>query len=89
MIVTLLRKPLNGGGILNVLPCACLNIGKSRVGTETVKTVHTKYIKSEGWAGNRGTGGYTSFVGHYPKNLILGIPLDIPSFKLVQPPVEP
>jgi hypothetical protein len=88
MIVTLLRKPLNGG-ILQSLPCACLNIGDSRVGTEMVKTIHTQYVKSEGWAGNRGTGGYPSFVGHYPKNLITAHPLDIPSFKLVQPPAEP
>lgn len=30
MIVTLLRKPLNGG-ILTVLPCAVLNIDSSRI----------------------------------------------------------
>ncbi len=32
MICTILRKPLNGGGILSGLPCACLNIEASRVG---------------------------------------------------------
>ena len=31
MICTLLRKPLNGGGILQSLPCAVMNIDATRV----------------------------------------------------------
>jgi hypothetical protein len=31
MIVSLLRKPLNGGGILNALPCGGMSIDASRI----------------------------------------------------------
>ncbi len=40
--VTLLRKPLNGGGILSVLPCGSLNIDDSRIASDGGHMVQTK-----------------------------------------------
>ncbi len=53
MICTLFRKPLNGGGILQSLPCATLNIDRTRVPhKETLAKMSGKSIlggTSDGW----------------------------------------
>jgi hypothetical protein len=78
VICTLLRKPLTGGGILNVLPCACLNIEASRVGTETIQ--QRLAVRSDGSCGiggkgvgilQKASGVVTETVGRYPANIVL------------------
>jgi hypothetical protein len=51
MICTLLRKPLNGGGILNALPCGGMNIDATRVpvlsGTRSPRAPSNLLLKSD------------------------------------------
>lgn len=79
MIVTLLRKPLiGGGGILNALPCACLNIDASRVGTsksipaglskDKVKLIYGGYGLD-----SRDNSGWNPNIGRFPANVIVRV----------------
>ncbi len=83
MICTLLRKPLNGGGILSALPCACLNIEASRVGTETIQQRWSVRLDGSCGIGGKSVGilqkesGFvTETVGRYPANIVLSEGLD-------------
>ncbi len=89
MICTLLRKPLNGGGILSALPCGVLGIGLCRVplsGSEKLNAVQrsqTDGIPSN-WRMNRSQRGIEiptyNPQGRFPANVLCGGSVEIQFF---------
>ena len=77
MICTLLRKPLNGGGILSTLPCAAMNLDACRVGTS--KSIPGSPNSKKGQTAVLGKYGASSLdhsgqnpnIGRFPANLII------------------
>ena len=77
MICTLLRKPLNGGGVLNALPCAAMNLDACRVGTS--KSIPGSPNSKKGQTAVLGKYGAASLehsgqnpnIGRFPANIII------------------
>ncbi len=85
-MISIFRKPLNGGGILSALPCGSLNIEGTRIPTDDFKDMSSDTFKAvktgEGlWSPSKGfstagrRGGWIEGPpsGRYPANLLLNL----------------
>ena len=77
MIVTLLRKPLTGS-VIQTLPCACLNLDASRVGTSKAIPAGLSRGKKALYSGvwgldSRDNSGWNPNIGRFPANVIVHV----------------
>ncbi len=77
MICTILRKPLNGGGVIANLPCGGIQIDACRVGTSKaipggLSKRDSQVIYQGGYKpDSRDNSGWNPNIGRFPANLII------------------